>query len=105
METQNLSAAEIERMRDLVNKHDADNRQGIKEFDLNNPPRKPLVETEYPRVVYDHKARKAKKVANEEELKAAQKAGWKTDPYPAQPPEPEPELADRESARKEKAKK
>lgn len=91
MGPQALNVGEIERMRDLVAQHDAQNRQGIKEFDLNNPPRKPLVETEYPRVVYDHKGRRARKAANEEDLKAALKAGWKTEPYPAQPePEPEP---------------
>src|SRR6516164_1439367 len=62
-----ISPEEIERMRAIIAQHDQTNKGGIKEFDLNNPPRLPYRFQEYPKVVYDHDGRQNFIVRNREE--------------------------------------
>jgi len=50
------------------------------EIDLNKPPRTPYVFKEFPKTVYHHGNGRVHTVANEKELKAAQRAGFETKP-------------------------
>jgi hypothetical protein len=86
-----LSPEEIERMRAIVAQHDQQNKGGIKEFDLNAPPKLPYRHQEYPKVVYDHDGRRHFFVHNREEEREAIDTGLRLDPYPAEPVEVEPE--------------
>ena len=79
-----LSRDDIERMRLLVSQHDSQNRVGIKEFDLNNPPREQYFHQEFPRLVYHHSKRKHQLAHNEEDLAAALEAGWQKEPFPSE---------------------
>lgn len=75
-----ITPQEIERMRQLVAQHDS--QGGIKDFDLNNPPRLPYKYQEYPRIVYHHADRKMRTVNSDEELELALEAGYEKEPYP-----------------------
>ena len=86
-----LSPEEIERMRQIVAQHDQTNKQGIKEFDLNNPPRLPYRFQEYPKTVYDHEGRRSFIVRNREDEREALESGLRLDPFPAEPEEVQPE--------------
>jgi hypothetical protein len=86
-----LSPEEIERMRQIVAQHDQQNKPGIKEFDLNDPPRVPYRHQEFPKTVYDHEGRRSFIVRNREDEKEALDSGLRLDPYPAEPVEVEPE--------------
>jgi hypothetical protein len=97
-----LSPEEIERMRAIVAQHDQTNKQGIKEFDLNNPPRLPYRFQEYPKTVYDHEGRRSFIVRNREDEREALESGLRLDPYPAEPVEVEPESEAEEIARLDK---
>jgi len=88
-----LSPEEIERMRQIVAQHDQTNRPGIKEFDLNNPPRLPYRFQEYPKTVYDHEGRRSFIVRNREDEKEALDSGLKLEPFPAEAEEPEVRLS------------
>ena len=72
--TPQLSFEDIEKMRALVNAHDKNNQgEGMKEFDLNNPPKKPYRHIEYPKHLgYDKKCVLliANSVDDEEKLSA-----------------------------------
>jgi hypothetical protein len=83
MSTSNLSIDEIERMRAILASHDANNRVGIKEFDLNNPPKLPYVHQEFPRLVYHHGRRIHRVAADAEALAEALEMGWSKEPYAA----------------------
>ena len=81
-----LSPEEIERMRQIVAQHDqTSGKNGIKEFDLNNPPRLPYRFQEYPKTVYDHEGRRSFIVRNREDEKEALDSGLRLDPYPSEP--------------------
>lgn len=84
-----LTHEEIERMREIVAQHDSTNKGGIREFDLNNPPKLPYRFQEFPRLVYHHKTRKHKTVHNAQQLKGAQGQGFVKEPYPSEVDEPE----------------
>jgi hypothetical protein len=88
MPNEQFSTEDIDRMRAILAQHDAQNRGGIKEFDLNKPPKEPYTFQEFPKLVYDHTARKHQTVRNAHEEKAALTAGWRNEPYPAELPEP-----------------
>jgi hypothetical protein len=79
-----LTHEEIERMREIVASHDSTNKGGIREFDLNNPPKQPYKYQEFPRLVYHHKKRTHKPVHNASQLKAALAAGFDKKPFPAE---------------------
>lgn len=76
-----LSEEEIERMRDIVAQHDSQNKGGMKEFDLNNPPKLPYVYQPYPCIMYHHGKRKTQKAHSAEEAEAAIDAGWSREPF------------------------
>lgn len=81
----NLSQDEIDKMRAIVAAHDqAAGKQGIQEFDLNNPPQKPYRHQDFPRVMYHHGRREMRLAQNEEEMQAALKGGWKKEPFLAE---------------------
>jgi hypothetical protein len=78
---------DIERMRAILAQHDGQaQRQGIREFDLNNPPKEPYKYQEFPKLVYHHEARTHKVVRSKAEEKAALDAGWLNEPFPSEPP-------------------
>lgn len=80
MPNTSLTVDEIEKMRQLVAAHDANNNfGGIKEFDLNNPPKQPYRYQEFPRIVYHHKLGKTKVVHSAEELLHAEARGYSKD--------------------------
>src|SRR5215831_3851994 len=81
---QQLSPEEIERMRAIVAQHDQQNKGGIKEFDLNNPPKAPYRHQEYPKMVYDHEERTHARVHNREQEQEALNAGYSLEPFPAE---------------------
>lgn len=80
---------EVERMRQIVMSHDKAMFGGIKEFDLNKPPKEPYRYQEFPRCLYHHATAKTKNVANQAELEQHLSAGWSKDPCPIEAPEPE----------------
>ena len=83
-----LTQDEIERMRTILAQHDS--RKGVQEFDLNNPPKKPYVHQEYPRVMYHHGKRQMRVAKSPDEVHAAEAAGWQKEPFlpeGAEPPE------------------
>jgi hypothetical protein len=96
MPTTNLSFEEVQKMRALVAEHDRTQQGGIKEFDLNNPPKTPYTHQEFPRLVYHHGKRVHRVAHTSEDLAAALEAGWKKEPFPTEA-DIEPEL-DSESA-------
>lgn len=79
MDTSRFSAEEIEKMREFVFEHDRSNRAENREFDLNNPPKKPYIHQPWPLTVYNHAKRTNKIVKNAEELAVAMKAGFVKD--------------------------
>lgn len=87
----NISAADVERMRLIVNAHDQ--QSAPKEFDLNNPPVAPYRHQEFPSIVYHHEARKHKLVHNEDQLSAAYDEGFLKEPFSAEVPEVELDAA------------
>jgi hypothetical protein len=86
-----ISPEEIERMRAIIAQHDQTNKGGIKEFDLNNPPKLPYRHQEFPKMVYDHEGRRHFIVHNRAEETDAIESGLSLEPYPAEPVEVEPE--------------
>jgi hypothetical protein len=86
MAERQFTAEEIENMRLAVARHDQ--HEGIKEFDLNNPPKKQYIHQEFPKMMYRGGERKV--AQNREDEQAAMKAGWSTKPgMPVAEPEPE----------------
>lgn len=78
----NFSAEQIEQMRAMLAAHDANApREGIKQFDLNNPPKLPWVYKEYPRCLYHHAKRLTRNAHSDEQLEAALAAGWSKEPF------------------------
>lgn len=88
----NLTAEDIEKMRQIVNQHD----QMQQSFDINKPPQKQYRYQEYPRLVYKHDTRETLKVHSDEQLEEAKAAGYVIEPFEAEI-DLEPEL-DAESA-------
>jgi|SRR5579884_1051627 len=86
-----LTLEEIERMRELVRSHDHARQAETQEFDLNDPPQKPYVYEEFPRLVYHHEQRMHRAVRNEKELAEALKAGFRREPSPCEHSELEEE--------------
>lgn len=81
---------EIERMRAMIAQHDAQQaKQGIQEFDLNNPPKQPYRFQEFPKLVYDHETRAHKAVHSKEQERLAIEQGYQLEPYPSEVPEPD----------------
>lgn len=73
----------------------------MKVLDINKPPVKPIPHQLYPKMVYLHPKDKTKEhrtriVADQEELEAAQKQGWRETPHIPEA-EPDAELANFES--------
>lgn len=71
-----LTHDEIERMRQIVLQHDQATQKGLKEFDLNNPPKEPYRFKKFPMLVYDPDTGDHQQVENEAELAEALKEGW-----------------------------
>lgn len=92
-----FSASEIERMKAILAAHEGKQHVGIREFDLNNPPKEPYTHQEFPRLVYHHDKRTHRLAHSHEDLEAALEAGWLKEPYPADAPkaavEFDPEIA------------
>jgi hypothetical protein len=81
-----FSDMEIERMRAIVNHHDA-KQETIREFDLNNPPRSNYVYRPFPKMVFsvDDEGNGVHKIVNDEaEHKAAMAEGWQNEPVAAE---------------------
>lgn len=75
-----LSHEEIERMRQIVQQHDAE-RKPMQVFDLNNPPKEPYRFQKFPMMVYDLTHSEpghvvSQIVRSEEELESALARGW-----------------------------
>lgn len=81
--TSTLTFEEIEKMRALVNAHDKDSMGGVKEFDLNNPPKLPYRHLEYPKHVgYDKKGTLLIAQNAHQEAELEKKVASKTPPPP-----------------------
>lgn len=79
-----LSFEEIQRMRQIVQMHDAQ-RAPMQTIDLNNPPKEPYRFQKFPTMVYDHEHSSSKKIINkavysQDELDAAVAEGWVNTP-------------------------
>jgi hypothetical protein len=81
---QQFSAEQLEQMRAILAQHDGAQRNGIKEFDLNNPPKQPYVYQEFPRCLYHHAKNITRNAHSHEEVEAALAAGWSKQPLPAE---------------------
>lgn len=84
-----LTHDEIERMRQIVLQHDQSTQKGMKEFDLNNPPKEPYRFKKFPMLVYDPDTGDHQQVENEAELKEALAEGWVNERPPVEAAEPE----------------
>jgi len=84
-----LSPAEIERMRAMIAAHDQ--KTAVTEFDLNKPPVEPYVYQAFPKCVY-HPDGRNRIVRDEAEMEMALEAGWKLKPITAAPAAEQPEL-------------
>jgi len=93
--SEQLSYAEIERMRTILAQHD--NRQATQEFDLNHPPRENYMHQEFPKCIYNHDLGTNRVVKNQRELDHFLASGWSKSPMPDAQPEEEPELTADES--------
>lgn len=96
MDLSQFTSAEIEKLRSALLQHDSATKP--KDFDLNNPPKEPYRYQAFPRLIYDHVARKHKPVHSEEELDAHLAKGWSKEPYPAEVEETELSAADQAEA-------
>jgi hypothetical protein len=96
-----LSHDEIERMRQIVQQHDAQSgtsRNGIREFDLNKPPQERYVYREFPKVLYHHDSRIHTTVHNKEQERIKLNDGFVTEPYLNEEPEIEVDLGAEDAA-------
>lgn len=74
-----FSEEEIQNMRLIVAQHE---RQGIREFDLNNPPRKPYLHQEYPKTMYNHETGANVVVQNADAEEKAIAESWSVSSVP-----------------------
>lgn len=84
---QQYSPDQLQMMRQILEQHgnQEQNQQfGLREFDLNNPPKVPYVFQEFPRVVYHHAKRKTQIAHHAADLAAALEAGWTKEPFPGE---------------------
>lgn len=84
-----LSSAEVERMRTMIAQHDA--AQTTQEFDLAKPPVKPYVHQEFPKIIY-HQDGRHRVVESERELQHWLSNGWSRLPVMAQVESDDPEM-------------
>ena len=80
--TEQFSPEDIERMRAILAQHDGQKHKGIREFDLNNPPKEPYTHQPYPAIRYEHETRTHLVVRNRKEDEAALEAGYVKEAYP-----------------------
>ncbi len=85
-----LTPQEADRLRQILDAHNAKNPQSNKEFDLANPPVKPYRHQEYPACMRHHGDMKEIQVKSAEEEAAKEAEGWTREPLP---PAAEPELS------------
>jgi hypothetical protein len=93
MAERQFTAEEIQNMRMIIAQQDK--KEGIREFDLNNPPKKQYIHQEFPKMMYrggEHQVAQTR-----EDEQAALKAGWGTKPGQA-PKIEEPEETEEEKA-------
>jgi hypothetical protein len=76
-----FSSEDIEKMRAFIAQHDTKHK-GIKEFDLNNPPKEPYTHQPFPAILYGHEGRKHIVVKNRKEEEAAIEAGYVKEAFP-----------------------
>jgi hypothetical protein len=110
-----MSEGELEQLRALLGTapENKKNFGKVESFDLNDPPKVPYRHQDFPRVVYHHTKRTAKKALHHAELEELLAAGYSLDPLPIEDDEPEQfdpataaEIAAKDAeARKPKAKK
>jgi hypothetical protein len=77
MAERKFTEEELENMRMVLAQHE---RQGIREFDLNNPPKKHYVHQEYPKMMYNGSGG-YRVVEDSRQEAAAAKDGWSTKPF------------------------
>lgn len=92
MSPSQLTAGEIDRMREIVLAHDKNQPAANREFDLAKPPVVPYRYQEFPRMVYHHAKRLTKTVTNSDHLEDALAAGWSKQPFPVEVLDAAPEL-------------
>jgi len=81
---------QIEFMRTQLAQFDARNQP--REFDLNNPPRKPYHHQEYPKMLYHHEDRVTRIVKTREQEDGFIGLGYVREPFAAAAPAPPPAL-------------
>lgn len=92
--TDELTFEDRVKMRRMLDALDQKEAGGMKEFDLNKPPSKPYIYSEYPFLMYqDGKTRAAR---NREEREQMLASGWREDPTPV---EEKPEVTDNRKRR------
>ena len=77
MANRQFTDEEVQNMRMAIAQHE---RQGIGEFDINNPPKKPYHFQEFPKTMYFHETGANCIVSAESEQIKMEKAGWSTKP-------------------------
>lgn len=78
-EPKTFTPEQIEFMRTTVAQHDSHIR--TREFDLNNPPRKPYRHLEYPKTLYHHEDRVSRVVQSAEQENGLLHIGYSHEPF------------------------
>lgn len=85
MSPETLTYEDRVRMRRLLDQMDQKDAVGsTKEFDLNKPPTKPYVYSEFPFLMYHHGTRQTRPAKNSEERERMLDAGWSEEPFPSE---------------------
>ena len=88
MTPESLTYEERVKMRRYLDQMDQKDASGaMKEFDLNKPPGKPYVYSEFPYLMYHHESRQTRPARNHEERERMLAEGWSEDPFGSEPPE------------------
>jgi hypothetical protein len=102
MPNQKFTPEEIQHMRTIIAQED---KKGIREFDLNNPPKMPYKHQEYPKIIYHHNDKVHKIVHSPAEEEVAIDEGWNLLPPVFETAKEITELAGHEEGNPEKAEK
>jgi hypothetical protein len=85
MSPETLTYEDRVRMRRILDEMDQkDTMNSTREFDLNKPPAKPYVYSEFPFLMYNHETHQTRPARSDEERDRLQAQGWSADPFPAE---------------------
>lgn len=96
---QQFSAEQLEQMRMILAQHDSGSqRDQMKSFDINNPPKEPYVYREFPRCMYHHTRQITRNAQNHEHMQTLIEQGFSKEPFPVEAVEEALEVTAAEAA-------